>query len=106
MELNKESIQQLLETNDKAVARALVVLYKHQTRDEQIQEDTKYRNGEGFRPCHARMGTSMATFYLRTGYLSAKQVAYWRKKMADGNSRIGIYWKQLVAAAQQKPASN
>lgn len=100
--LNKDTLVKLLATNDRAVARALVVLNEHQTRDEQVQENTKYLNGEGFRPCHARMGTSMAQFYLRRGFLTAKQVAYWRKPMADGNMRIGIYWKQLALAAEAK----
>ena len=100
--LNKDTLCKLLRENDKAVARALVVLNEHQTRDEQAQENTKYLNGEGFRPCHARMGTSMAQFYLRTGYLTAKQVAYWRKTMKCGNMRIGVYWKQLALAADAK----
>ena len=100
--LNKDTLCKLLRENDKAVARALVVLNEHQTRDEQVQENTKYLNGEGFRPCHARMGTSMAQFYLRTGYLTAKQIAYWRKTMKCGNMRIGVYWKQLALAADRK----
>jgi hypothetical protein len=100
--LNKDTLVKLLATNDKAVARALVVLNEHQTRDEQAQENTKYLNGEGFRPCHARMGTSMAQFYLRRGFLTAKQIAYWRQPMACGSMRIGVYWKQLALAAELK----
>lgn len=100
--LSKDAIVKLLETNDKSVARALVVLYNNQTADEQRTEDTKYRNGEGFRPCHAHVGTSMATFYLRTGFLTPKQIAYWRRKMKCGSMKIGIYWKQLAIAAEAK----
>jgi hypothetical protein len=48
------------------------------------------------------MGTSMAQFYLRKGYLTAKQIAYWRKPMKCGNMRIGVYWKQLALAAEAK----
>ena len=100
--LTKEVISALLKTNDKAVARALVVLYRNQTASEQSSESTINRNGEGFRPAHARMGSSMATFYLARGYLTPKQVAYWRKPMACGNSRIEIYWRQLAIAAEAK----
>jgi len=100
--LSKEQITALLLSNDKAVARALLVVNANQTRDEQAQEDTKYRNGEGFRPCHARMGTSMAKFYEARGYLSPKQVAYWRKPDATGTPRIALYWRQLAEAAQAK----
>ena len=100
--MDKKQIVDLLRTNDKAVARALVVLNERQTDDEQRAQDTKYLNGRGFRPCHARMGTSMATFYKNFGYLSMKQVAYWRKPMKDGKSRIEIYAGQLLDVAQQK----
>ena len=103
--LSKEVIVKLLQENDLAVARALVVLYNNQTSTEQSSESTINRNGQGFRPAHARMGTSMAEFYLKKGYLSPKQVAYWRKPMADGNSKIGIYWRQLAEAAAAKAAA-
>ena len=104
--LTKDAIVKLLETNDKAVARALVVLHNNQTKDEQQTESTRNRNGEGFRPAHAKMGSSMATFYIARGYLTPKQIMYWRKKMADGNSRIGIYWRQLAEAAEAKAIAN
>lgn len=103
--LRKEDIVPILARNDKAVARALVILFNNQTNTEQNSEQTINRNGEGFRPCHARMGTSMAQFYLRKGYLTPKQVAYWRKPMACGNARIAVYWKQLAIAAEAKKAT-
>lgn len=100
--LTKESIIQLLRTNDKAVARALVALNARQTNDEQQAQDTRYNNGRGFRPCHARMGTSMAEYYTRNGWLTEKQVAYWRKPMRDGKMRIEIYAGQLLEVAKAK----
>jgi len=100
--LTKDYIVELLRTSDKAVARALIVLNERQTVDEQVAEDTKYRNGRGFRPSHARMGTSMAKFYLRNKYLSEKQIKYWRAPMKDGNMRIGIYAGQLLEVAKIK----
>src|SRR5271167_1091260 len=104
--LTKEAIVQLLSTNDKALCRALVLLNERQTVDEQASEATRYHNGRGFRPCHAKMGTSMATFFTNRGYLSPKQLAYWRKPMADGNMKIGVYWKQLAEEAEKKAAKN
>lgn len=98
----KDQIVQLLKTNDKAVARALVVLNERQTVDEQATENTKYNNGRGFRPCHARMGTSMANFFQRRGYLTEKQIAYWRVPQADGKMRIEIYAGQLLIVAEEK----
>lgn len=93
---NKDKIVHLLETNDKAVARALVRLNANQTADEQDQETVKYQNGKGFRPCHARMGSSMAKFFEKRGYLTQKQVEYWRKRDRKGNMRIDIYAGQLM----------
>lgn len=97
-----EAIRELLRTNDKAVCRALVALNRRQTADEQATKDTRHQNGMGFRPAHARMGTSMAEFYARNGYLTTKQVAYWRKPMKDGKSRIEIYARQLLEVAQER----
>jgi hypothetical protein len=100
--LNKNDIVQLLATNDRAVCRALVVLNERQTMTEQVTEQTVNRNGRGFRPAHARMGSSMAKFFTRNGYLSPKQIAYWRSKMRDGKMRIQIYAGQLLEVAQEK----
>lgn len=102
MNLDKQSIVSLLKTNDKAVARALVVLNDRQTCQEQASQNTVVANGEGFRPCHARMGTSMAEFYKKRGFLSGKQINYWRKPQKDGKMRIEIYANQLLGVAKQK----
>ena len=102
MELTIRNIKDMLATNPRAVGRALVVLKNRQTADEQIQETTKYRNGRGFRPAHAFMGCQMADFFEKRGYLSEKQVNYWRKPMKCGNTRIEIYARQLLEEAEQK----
>lgn len=102
--LNKDTIIEMLRTDDRAVARALLVLTARQTADEQASEQTRYLNGRGYRPCHARMGASMSKFFERNGYLSPKQIAYWRAKDRTGSMRIGIYWAQLLEEAQIKAA--
>ena len=92
----KEDIIVLLSNNDNAVGRALVRLNERQTADEQKDETTRYKNGAGFRPCHARMGSSMSKWFEGHGYLTSKQAAYWRKRDRKGNMRIGIYAGQLM----------
>lgn len=104
MTLTANDIVNLLTNNDKAVGRALLVLRNRQTADEQVSESTKHHNNRGFRPCHARMGTSMANFFEKTGYLTPKQVAYWRTKEKTGKMRIAIYWRQLMEEAERKAA--
>ena len=98
----KEQILHLLATNDKAVARALVLLTARQTYDEREQETTRHSNMRGFRPCHARVGTNMAKFFQRNGYLTEKQIAYWRKPMKNAPMKIGIYWAQLAEEIEAK----
>jgi hypothetical protein len=105
MQLTVNDIKALLATNNRAVGRALIVLRNRQTADEKVSERTTHLNGRGFRPCHARMGTSMADFFERRGYLTEKQTNYWRAKMADGNSRIEIYSRQLLEEAAAKAAA-
>jgi hypothetical protein len=104
MPLTANDIVNLLTNNDKAVGRALLVLRNRQTADEQVSETTRHHNNRGFRPCHARMGTSMANFFEKTGYLTPKQVAYWRTKEKTGKMRIAIYWRQLMEEAERKAA--
>ena len=103
-ELTREGINELLLTNDKAVARALVVINENQTFDEQACGQTTHNNGTGFTGFDAEVGTSMANFYVKYGYLSPKQLATWRKVDKNGNIRIGKYWRQLVEAAKAKQA--
>ncbi len=102
--MDKVQIVNLLRTNDRAVARALVVLHQRQTVTEQNAKTTINRNGLGFRPCHARMGSSMAQFFSRNGYLSLRQLAYWRASQRDGKMRIEIYANQLLEVAKERAA--
>jgi hypothetical protein len=97
-----ESIKNLLRTNDKAVARALVALYKRQTEDEQNTESTRHSNGEGFTAAHASIGSSMAKFYLENNFLTKKQIDYWRKPTEKRGMRIELYANQLLRIANQK----
>lgn len=100
--VTKAEIIELLKTNDKAVARALVALNERQTATEQSAESTINDNGVGFTPADARMGTSMAQFYTRYGRLSEKQLAYWRKPNRRGVPRICKYAGQLLEIALEK----
>lgn len=104
MTLTKEAVINLLKTNDLAICRALLALNARQTEDERVVKHTKYHNGRGFRPCHARMGTSMANFYRDRGFLSAAQIAYWRRQTRCGKMRIEIYAGQLLEVAMENRA--
>jgi hypothetical protein len=100
---SKNQIVELLRDNDRALYRALVVLNQRQTADERASETTRYTNGRGFNAAHAKRGTSMANFFLRAGFLTPKQKAWWRAPEAKGGEmRIAIYAGQLQDAAREK----
>lgn len=89
---NKETVQELLASNDVAVLRALVAIYNNQTDEEQSSERTYYDNGIGFSGIDGEILSSFAKQLLKRGSLSEKQMVILRKKMKK-------YWKQLVAIA-------
>ena len=100
--ITKTLIVELLQSNDKAVGRALVALYARQTESEKCTEATLNNNGEGFTPADAFIGGSMAKFFADRGYLTAKQLEYWRKPNAKGTPRICKYAGQLLLVAEAK----
>lgn len=110
--MNKElkaKIEAVLVRKDKvgmvAVGRALVHLRNRQTADEVASGTTRVHNGMGFMPQHAEIGTSMANFFEKNGYLSPKQVAYWQGTSEKiKKPRITRYWKQLMEEAERKAA--
>ena len=102
--ITKEQIVALLITNDKAVGRALIALFNRQTQGEQVSEATHNLKGEGFTPADAAMGSSMAKFYSARGYMTERQLAYWRKPNVKGVPRICKYAGQLVEVAKAKAA--
>ena len=89
MEWTKEKLVKLLETNDKAVWRAVQRIYERQTEAEKAVGDTCVYNGIGFNGSDARILSSLAQFYDKTGYMSVKQTAIARKK-------IKKYTRQLL----------
>jgi len=95
---NKENIQHLLATNDRAVERALVQIYYRQTDDEKNVHMTKHSNGVGFTAFDAEFLTELAQKCIKYNGLTEKQLAVARKKMTK-------YWKQLLEIAETSPIS-
>jgi hypothetical protein len=102
MSVTADTIREKLLTDDRWLARALVALNERQTADERREETVKYRNDRGFRPAHAKRGTGMAQFYLRTGFLTPRQIAWWRARTESGKTRIEIYASQLAKVVEEK----
>jgi hypothetical protein len=77
----RDEIAAKLATDDAWVARGLIALYDRQTADEKATQDTKHDNGVGFNGADARILSSIAQWYKRTGRLSEKQIALVRRKI-------------------------
>jgi len=93
---NKEEIKNLLQTNDKMIAKSLIELYKKQTADEQIVEHTKYTNNQGFTSGDAKRMTSMAKWTMNhNNYLTPRQIDWLRPRLLK-------YATQLSKIANEK----
>lgn len=102
----RETVQDLLMTNDRAVERALLVLLDRQTFDEQTSKDTKHQNGRGFTQADARIMTEFAVQVKRGRSLTPSQLRFLRnRKSAHFHSRIGKYAKQLLDQIQKNEAA-
>ena len=76
---DKSKIRNLLETNNKAVERAILAIYHRQTLEEQFTQTTKRLNGVGFSASHARIGTYYARYVLKGNQLNGKHLELARK---------------------------
>jgi hypothetical protein len=97
----QSSVEHLLQTNDRAVGRALIVLLNRQTEVEQQSETTVVRNHRGFTQADARKMTSMAQQFVRTEYLSPRQLKWLRASTRRHKSHIGKYHRQLLEAIEE-----
>lgn len=89
-----EKIRELLKTNDKAVMRGIVAIYKRQTLDEQMAEHTTQHNGVGFGAFDAQFMSSLAKQIMSGRTLTQTQ-------MAVGRNKIVRYAKQLASIAEE-----
>jgi len=98
MEMAKNSseyIQFLLAKNDIAVERAIVAIYRRQTRDERDSNSTIEPNGIGFSGTDARLGSYYAKWVLSGKNLSGQH-------LIKARNMAYKYTRQLVEIATQK----
>lgn len=93
----KDALQGLLDSNDRAVYRAILLIYARQTDGEKTTMSTLVDNGIGFSGCDAELLSSYATQIQSRGWLTSNQLPYARRK-------IRKYWKQLWQLAEEKTA--
>lgn len=91
----KEQIINLLEENDKAVTRAVVAIYKRQTKSEKEIGATISNNNIGFNGADARYMSYCAEFALKNKTLLTG------KHLESARKAIKKYWKQLAEIAEE-----
>lgn len=69
-----EQIKKNLQTNQRWLERAIVVLYDYQTSDEQHAEETKHRNDVGFNSADARKLSYYAQWLKSGKHLSGNHL--------------------------------
>lgn len=90
-----DDIRHLLATNDRAVERAVVAIYRRQTASEQRSRCTLKENGVGFNAPDARFLTDIAKILLRGEAISFHQ-------LAECRARVTKYSSQLLDIAMER----
>ena len=88
---NKQSIKELLLTNNKAIERAILVIFSNQTLSEQNSNQTVSANGIGFNSFDAPILSSFATQLQEGRHLSVKQLNIARKKIVKYSNQLLEY---------------
>jgi len=98
-----ERLMELLETNQKALEKAILTIEARQTPDEHVSQQTTHQNGRGWSARDAEFGGSLATWITR-GVESTDQGGYGRQlgqcltpRQKDGALKmVRKYWRQLL----------
>lgn len=92
-----EIVEFLLNTNDKAVERAVLRLWEFQTSEEKASQKALSRNGQGLNATDSTYMRRFALFIQRGNSLDTKGLRFLR-----GNRRIQKYSKQLAEFANKR----
>ena len=90
---DKESLKDLLDRNDKAVYRAILLIYSFQTDEEQYMGATKTINGKGFSKFDVEVLSSFALQLKQGRELTERQMYVARPKIKKYTGQILAYMK-------------
>lgn len=95
-EWNKDRVQNLIRTNDLALAKAVWEIFQRQTAAEQSSQQTIEHNGRGFTGVDAEFLSEIAKKLHRYHFrMTPRQIAVVRPKMLK-------YWRQLLEIIEEK----
>jgi hypothetical protein len=100
-----EQIEGMLNTNDQAIARALLALWARQTDEEQQAQETIVKNGRGFASGDAKRAAFHVEYINKWGastpYFKSKILPHWQEQVR-GKMRICKYARQLAEIANMR----
>lgn len=77
-----EKLRKQIADKDSTAIHTLMFVYERQVDDEQRQETVKYRNGVGFKPQDAKIGSSFVKWYKDKGFFTTKQMSAVKRMVA------------------------
>lgn len=101
----KDEIVELLDSNPRAVAKAMVLLYKAQTPAEKSEMQTSEHNRVGFDKVDARIGSKLAKVIIQQGGIQGWSYHFHSNQLELATSIAKKYWKQLAAEANKNEAN-
>ena len=90
----KNYLKELIKHNDNAVIRGVIQIYKRQTFDEQIEQESNVVNGIGFNKNDAPFMSAVAI-----AFISGKEVD--EKTFEIARNKLVHYWKQLMQISKE-----
>lgn len=108
MDWTEARLVELLNSNDRAVERAILFLYSKQTEDEQWAETARHDNGQGFSSADAPRGSYYARWILgqdRSGNQRYPARRLTGRHLQRARQLVLKYRRQLLAEANRKAAT-
>ena len=90
----EQYLKQLVKSNDRALCKAIVLIYQNQTDEEQMKGQSLDDNYVGFTKWDAEEMTSIAQKIIHKQQLTKREIAKSRNKMQK-------YWKQLMVISKK-----
>lgn len=90
----EEYLKDLLKSNNKALVKALILIYQNQTIDEQECKESIEENGIGFNKIDAESLTAYAQKVLKGEKLHQRQLVYLKRTLPK-------YWRQLMVISKK-----
>ena len=94
----EEYLKQLVKTNDKALYKAIVIIYNNQTEEEKVKQESVEDNNVGFTKWDAKELGNIARKIIGGEQLTSGEIAKSRNKMQK-------YWKQLMIVSKRQIAT-